>query len=301
MTAPHRIDPEQGFVEVAERCWVARFDYLDVNVGVVGGERGLLVVDTHASEAEARRVVEQVRRLGAGEVVAGVNTHAHFDYCFGNAVFREVYDGIELFAHETAASGLATTGPLLQEEARRDTSDPRYAEVAATRIVVPDLTFSSAKVVDLGDRMVELVHPGRGHTAGDILVRVPDADVVYAGDLVEESAQRRPEWGHGIPGFGSDCYPLEWTASLDLMLSMLPEGSVVVPGHGQPVERDFVLDQRGSIGIVAETIRDLAGRGVPVADALAAADWPYPVEELAHAVARGYAHLPPSARSLPLL
>ncbi|HZJ06067.1 MAG TPA: MBL fold metallo-hydrolase, partial [Nocardioidaceae bacterium] len=82
---------------------------------------------------------------------------------------------------------------------------------------------------------------------------------------------------------------------------MLSVSSVVVPGHGQPVDRDFVLDQRGTIGMVAETIRDLAGKGVPAAEALAAADWPYPVEELAHALARGYEQLPRSARSLPLL
>ena len=55
----------------------------------------------------------------------------------------------------------------------------------------------------------------------------------------------------------------------------------MVPGHGAPVDRDFVEEQRNAIGIVAETIRDLAGRGVPVAEALAAAEWPYPREELA--------------------
>ena len=58
----------------------------------------------------------------------------------------------------------------------------------ATEIVAAGPTFSSAPVIDLGDRMVELVHPGRGHTGGDLVVRVPDADVLLAGDLVEESA-----------------------------------------------------------------------------------------------------------------
>jgi hypothetical protein len=40
---------------------------------------------------------------------------------------------------------------------------------------------------------------------------------------------------------------------------------------------------------------------VPVGEALAAAQWPYPAEELAHAVRRGYEQLPRSARSLPLV
>jgi glyoxylase-like metal-dependent hydrolase (beta-lactamase superfamily II) len=91
---------DEGFVEVGDRVWTARFEFLDVNVGLVGGDRGLLVVDTHSSEVEARRVVEQVRRLGAGEVVAVVNTHQHFDHAFGNVVFSEAYGGPPVLAHE---------------------------------------------------------------------------------------------------------------------------------------------------------------------------------------------------------
>jgi glyoxylase-like metal-dependent hydrolase (beta-lactamase superfamily II) len=151
-------------------------------------------------------------------------------------------------------------------------------------------------VVDLGDRLVELIHPGRGHTGGDAVVRVPDADVVFAGDLVEESALRE-----ATPGFGDDCYPLDWPATLDLLISLLDESTVVVPGHGLPVQRDFVHEQRGSIGVVAETIRDLAGRGVGPENMADAGDWPYAAAELAHAFTRGFEMLPRSGRSLPLL
>jgi glyoxylase-like metal-dependent hydrolase (beta-lactamase superfamily II) len=161
--------------------------------------------------------------------------------------------------------------------------------------VVPARTFSSALALDRGGRQVELVHPGRGHTGGDLVVRVSDADVLLAGDLVEESAVRA-----AVPGFGPDCFPLEWPATLDLVLGLLGPASLVVPGHGAPVDKDFVQEQRSAIGVVAETIRDLAGRGVAPDDALAAAQWPYPVEELGDAVRRGYAQLPRGVRRLPL-
>lgn len=274
----HEIAHGQGFIEVADRCWVARYEHFDVNVSVVAGDRGLLVIDTHASEADARSVLDDIRRLDRGDVVAVVNTHEHFDHTFGNAVFRDAYHGVAIHAHEAAASGLAGTGPGIQ----------------------PDQPFSSARAIDLGDRFVELIHPGRGHTAGDAVIRVPDVDVMFAGDLVEESSRGLGVPG-GMPAFGEDCYPLEWTASLDLMISMLTESSVVVPGHGLPVDKDFVLEQRGNIGMVAETIRDLARKGIPLTEALDAAEWPYPAEELKHAVARAFEHLPRSAKSLPLV
>lgn len=294
------IPHDAGFVEVADRCWVARFEHLDVTVGLVGGTRGLLVVDTHASEVAARRVVEDVEALGVGEVVAVVNSHAHFDHTFGNVVFSERYDGPPILAHEEAAAALPASARALQEEAARDHSDPRHADIAATRILLPTETFSSARVVDLGDRVVELIHPGRGHTAGDAVVRVGDADVLFAGDLVEESGPT-DSGRTGVPGYGDDCFPMDWPATLDLLLGLVTSGTVVVPGHGGPVGKEFVEEQRGAIGVVAETIRDLASRGVPVGEALAAGHWPYPAEQLAHAVRRGYAHLPRTSKTLPLV
>jgi len=279
------------FQEVAPRVWVARYHWLDVNITLVGGERGLLVVDTHSSERAAREVVSDVRRLGAGEVVAVVNTHEHFDHTFGNVVLREEYGDLPIHAHEWAAEHTVSAGERIKTE-YADSGDPHTEEVLETRIVPADHTFSSARVLDLGDRQVELLHPGRGHTAGDLVVRVPDADVLLTGDLVEESAP---------PMYGGDCHPFNWPASLDLVISLLTERSVVVPGHGAAVDREFVRDQRAEIGVVAETIRDLASRGVPPGQALDAGEWPFPKEGLAHAVRRGYDQLPRGARQLPLL
>jgi glyoxylase-like metal-dependent hydrolase (beta-lactamase superfamily II) len=285
------------FTEIADRVWVARHEWFDVNVTLVGGDRGLLVVDTHASDLAARAVVDDVRRLGAGDVVGAVNTHEHFDHTFGNGAFRAAYGEIPIHAHEVAAERTVSAGERIKGlyDDPDNVDDPHRDEVQATEIVPADRTFSSAVTLDLGDRAVELVHPGRGHTGGDLVLRVPDVDVLLAGDLVEESMAR-----NGVPGFGEDSYPLEWPHSLDIVLSLSTSSTVVVPGHGAPVDREFVEEQRNAIGIVAQTIRDLAARGVPVDAALDAVEWPYPREELAAAVRRGYAHLPRSEKRLPL-
>ncbi len=280
------------FTEIADRVWVAHYDFIDINIGLVGGERGLVVVDTYASSALARDVVEDVRRLGVGEVVAAVNTHEHFDHTFGNAVFREEYgSGLPIHATEEAAERTVASGERWKAKSEAY-DDPRVPDIRATPIVPADRTFSSAAVLDLGDRVVELVHPGRGHTGGDLVVHVADARVLLAGDLVEQSAP---------PAYGDDCFPMDWPLTLDLVLDLLTADSVVVPGHGTVVDRAFVQDQRAGIGVVAETIRDLAGRGVAVDAALAEAEWPFPAESLASAVRRGYEQLPRAQKRLPLL
>jgi glyoxylase-like metal-dependent hydrolase (beta-lactamase superfamily II) len=285
------------FVEVADRVWVARYEWYDVNCTLVGGDAGLVLVDTHASARAARGVVGDVRTLGIGAVTLVVNTHEHFDHTFGNGAVRTAYGAdLPIHAHETAAERTAPAGERIKERFAAEADDPHRDEVLETELVAAGETFSSARVLDLGDRMVELVHPGRGHTGGDLVVRVPDADVLLAGDLVEESVVRQQ-----VPGFGPDCYPLEWPLSLDVVLGLTTAATVVVPGHGAPVDRDFVEQQRNDIGVVAETIRDLAGRGVPVDDALGAGEWPFPREELADAVRRGYEQLPRSQRRLPLI
>ncbi len=287
------------FTEVADRVWVARQEWYDVNVTVVGGERGLVVVDTHASGAAARALAADVRRLGsgpgAGEVVALVNTHWHLDHTFGNDAFVRAWPAASVHAHEVAADELAAWG----EDARRAAAadEPHADELRETRIVVPDRLFSAAAVIDLGDRHLELVHPGPGHTGGDAVVRVDDVDVVLAGDLVEQSD--RSEHG-GVPGFGADCHPLAWPATLDVVLDLLTPSSLVVPGHGRPVDRTFVEDQRNEIGLVAQGVRDLAAAGVAPRDALEQGEWPYPPAVLRDAVHRGYAALPRGGRRLPL-
>lgn len=270
------------FREIANRVWVARYDWCETNVSVIGSAQGLVVVDTHASTAAGRRVREDLAHLG--EVCAVVNTHWHFDHTFGNAAFP----GVPIHAHEEAVRELQEQGPCFASRYEGPYAD----EVADTEIVLPTQTFSSVSVIDLGDRVIELVHPGRAHTAGDLVVNVPDAGVLLAGDLVEESAP---------PSLGEDSWPLNWPLALDVVLQMLTSSSVVVPGHGSPVDRDFVEEQRATLGTVAETIRDLAGRGVAMKDALDAAQWPWPRDLLVDAVRRGYEHLPRSQKRLPLI
>lgn len=281
----------EAFREIADRVWLARRTWYDVNVTAIGGDDGLVVVDTHASGQAAGEIIADLELLGAGPVTDVVNTHAHLDHVLGNHRFAQRFPGVRLHAHEDAAAA-TTPADLAALETPEELAHPRWAEVRRTPVLAAERTFSGVAVIDLGDRQVEVLHLGRGHTAGDAVVRVADADLLVAGDLVEES---------GPPAYGPDCFPLEWPDTLDLAISLLAATSTLVPGHGAVVDREFVIDQRDRIGAVAETLRDLAGRGIGPDAALAAAEWPYPPACLGDAVARGYAHLPRGSRRLPLI
>jgi len=316
----------KGFVEIADRCYVARYREWDVGIGLVLGTTGALVVDTRASVVQGGRLREDVARLpGRPEVRWVVNTHQHFDHVFGNGAFTDA----RIHAHENAATGMPAAADRIKRLIEADPDlDPDHPEITAdvlaavldTELRLPDATFSSASTIDLGDRYVELLHPGRAHTDGDLVLRVPDCDVLFAGDLVEESADR-----DATPYFGSDCWPLEWASTLDFVISLLGEGSLVVPGHGAVVDRRFVEKQREDIADVAELVRSLALAGVPVGEALEAgalasrpaplaeslgsADpvsgggtgWPFAAHYLDQAVARGYEHLGVVRPSLPVV
>lgn len=271
-----------NFVEVGDRVWVARHEWWSLNIAVIAGDRGLLVVDTHASEVAAREVIARIGRLGAGPVVGIVNTHEHFDHTFGNAAFRDVDPALAIHAHEVAAERTILAGERIQAEYARHPEDEHAAEVMATRIVPADQLFSSSRVIDLGDRAVELSYHGRGHTGGDAIVHVPDAQVIVMGDLIEESAP---------PVYGPDSFPLDWPATVAEIEPTLRGDSVVVPGHGAVVNRAFVRRQAEDLTRVATTIKDSHAADVPVEVALASSEWPWDPAVLRHAVERGYEQL----------
>lgn len=273
MTAP-------GFEEVADRVWVGRYEWADVNITAIGSDRGLVVVDTHGSTAAGRQVLADLGRVGLGPVAHVINSHWHWDHSFGNAAFREAVPGVPIHAHEEAASWLADYGERMKKRFADDTDGPHREEVVATELVIPDQTFLESHTLDLGDRVLDLQFPGRGHTSGDIVVRVVDADVLIAGDLIEESAK---------PWIGMDSWPLEWPASLDAVIGSMTERTAAIPGHGVVVDRGFVATQRDEIAQIVDTVRALAGSGVPAERAVVEGEWPWEADDrIRNAVVRGY-------------
>ena len=275
------------FTEVADRVFVARYPQWDVSVGLVVGTSGALVVDTRSSTVQGHEIGSDVALLGLTvPVTTVVNTHVHFDHTFGNGAFTAA----TVHAHTRVAETFEADARRLKGQAEADPGDaPELGYTAqdirdllATTPRGPDVTFSTTARIDLGDRSVELVHAGRGHTDGDIAIHVPDVGVTFLGDLIEQSAH---------PALGGDSFPLDWATTLDGHLAGLV-GEVVVPGHGTVVDPAFVRGQRDEMTALATVIRERYAAGVPLAEAQAEPDarLPYPLGDLGPAFERGYAH-----------
>ncbi|MGY1637596.1 MBL fold metallo-hydrolase [Geodermatophilus sp. SYSU D00742] len=232
------------FTEVADGVFVRRHESLDLTCGLVVGEGACLVVDTRSDLGEAADLVAAVRRVTRDPWTV-VNTHAHYDHCFGNAAFRPA----TVWGSRGCAADLRATGEA-QRAARvaelRAAGDDAAAErVRRAPLDPPDALVDDVAVLDVGGREVVLRFLGRGHTGHDLVVEVEDG-VVFAGDLVEQ----------GAPPAFEDAFPAEWPATLG-RLHALARGPVV-PGHGAVVDAAFVGAQREELLAVLAAVR--AGR-----------------------------------------
>ena len=269
------------FAEIAPDVYVLRYPVLDVNASLIVGGEVAVVVDTLSTDAQAGELLEAVRAVTDLPLVL-VNTHHHFDHCFGNGVLAAASPGASIWAHEAAAAELRDEGPRWQRAWYEEWAarEPELAAgMAAVEIVPPNRTLHIESTMDIGGRVLELRHLGRGHTEGDLLVLVPDADAVFAGDLVEQGAP---------PSFG-DSYPLDWPETVAALLHLISRTTTVVPGHGDVVDVDFVRAQHNELTELAWLVRD--GHADGASPEAVAAKAPFGPEAALTAVRRGYAEL----------
>jgi glyoxylase-like metal-dependent hydrolase (beta-lactamase superfamily II) len=261
-----------SWTEVGDRVFVRRYrtwndDPFDQNVGAVLGADGVAIVDTRASHRLAGELLEDLRVLTRQPVVAVVNTHHHWDHTWGNARFSDVPTwGHVRCAERVAADSEATRRRIVADE-------PALAgELAEVVFTPPTRTLTDAAEVDLGDRQLALRFLGRGHTDNDVVIAVPDASVLFAGDLLENDA---------TPSFG-DAFPVAWAATA-LKLSTLVTGAVV-PGHGSVGDRGFADRQASDFAALAGLGRAMVEGRLDEAEAVRRS--PFPAAPTSTALAR---------------
>lgn len=214
------------------RC---RLPFLDVTVGLVAGARGVMLIDCGTTLLEAEGIAADVRALTGRTVTHVVLTHHHFDHVLGAAGFGDA----ELYGAPRVDEALTTRVAEVRSHAVSYGADPAEVDraIACARPLDHQVLGTD---VELGERLVHVEQPGRGHTDHDLVVVVPPTHpservVVFCGDLVEESAD---------PAIDDDSDVREWPTTLSRVLDLGGRDALYVPGHGAVVDAAFVRGQR---------------------------------------------------------
>lgn len=169
-----------SFVEIGDGLYAFTAEG-DPNSGVIIGDESVMVIEAQATPRLANKVIEEIRKVTDKPISHLVLTHYHAVRVLG----ASAYGAPEVIMSDTARAMVVERG---QED--WDSEFQRFPRLFEGHESIPGLTyptttFSDSMTVYLGKRRVEIMHLGRAHTAGDAVVWVPDAEVMFTGDIVE--------------------------------------------------------------------------------------------------------------------
>ncbi|MBM3608522.1 MAG: MBL fold metallo-hydrolase [Alphaproteobacteria bacterium] len=213
----------------------------DPNSGIVVGDDGVLVMDAQATPAMASRVIERVKSVTDKPIKYVVLSHYHAVRVLG----ASAYQGASILASDE-------TRRLIEERGQQDWDSeygrfPRLFQDAQSipGLTWPTLNFEGEISIWLGKREVRLMHLGAGHTSGDIVAWVPDAQTMLTGDLIE----------YHSACYCGDAMLREWPVTLDNIREFNPRA--VVPGRGDALVGQSTV--REALAMTRGFVTDLYG------------------------------------------
>lgn len=212
------------------------------NAGFIIGTNGVVVVDSFEDVASARDLLAEIRKVTNLPIRFVVNTHYHLDHTGGNAVFAK--EGATILAQRNLRGWLRTEnlkffGPNPKPEAK--------AQVEA--LVLPDMVYTDAVDIYLGGRKVEVRYM-LGHTGGDSVITVADANVVFGGDLI---------WQKHLPNL-IDATTSDWVKTLERLLAD-HSTATFVSGHGDVATVGDVRDFHDYLVALREAVAKAQAAG----------------------------------------
>jgi cyclase len=230
------------------------------NTTVIIGERGVLVVDSCFLPSSARMDVEEIQTWTDRPVTYLVNTHWHFDHTMGNATYLAAFPSIQIIAQKETQKLIAevnpgalpryperkektekalatgkksdgsplTAGERKRYEKRLAGLTPTLEELKSAVQLTPNVSFDRELNIDLGHRPVQIRFLGRGHTAGDTVIYLPNEKILVSGDLLV----------HPVPYLFGDI-SIDHANTLQLISQLDVE--TIVPGHGEVLHgKDYI-------------------------------------------------------------
>jgi len=247
------------------------------NAGFVIGDDGVLIFDTFSTPAALEELLSEIQALTKLPIKFAVNSHYHLDHTCGNQVLAA--RGVPIFAHDNVLKWQTTKNKRFlpaaadlqkrRADAVKQLSDTpadqtdtrtqferqisRYDALAAITLTNPTATFSSGLVrLYLGKREVVLATLP-GHTGGDVFAYVPDANVVFTGDL---------GWSRTLPNL-VDATVSDWIPTLDQILTQYPT-AMFVPGHGNVAAASEISNFRDYLADLRVRVKQAIAEGLTV-------------------------------------
>jgi cyclase len=263
---------------------------LGSNNVVIVNDIDVLVVDTGTSPEAARTFVDDIKKLTDKPIRYVVNTHFHYDHTAGNQIFgpevqiiatdyvyhmlattdvlhREPFVTSQVTALSTRVDTLtkqiAAEGNAQQKAAlQKDLADVQRLQENNSEIKVtpPNVHYSTKMVLNRGGREIDLLFLGRGHTAGDTIVFLPNERIVCTGDLMESRL-----------AYMGDAFFSEWITTLEALKKL--DFAVDLPGHGVPfTNKSLITAYQAYLSDLVDQVTKLKNEGVLPDDAATRVD-----------------------------
>lgn len=237
------------WTKLSPRCWIAQGE--GGNVLVIAGEGEAIVIDAKnpAYGAMLRREAEKTAGV---PVKTLINTHHHGDHTGGNWAFTK---DCTVIAHEKAKPRIGSQMARIQSGGKNaatglaNSTKPRKDEIIQDITVMeatgykpeawhPTKTVGDIEKLRIGGVNIELIHVGPGHTDNDMIVFLPDENVLHSGDLLFNNMWPFPDRAGG-------CETAGWIVSCEKILDICGERkTIVVPGHGAVGDKEIAQRQR---------------------------------------------------------
>ncbi|WP_428540886.1 MBL fold metallo-hydrolase [Profundibacter sp.] len=208
-------EKKTSFVEIGDGLWAFTAEG-DPNSGVIIGDESVMVIEAQATPRLAEKVIAEIRKVTDKPISHLVLTHYHAVRVLG----ASAYGAPEIIMSDAARGMVVERG---QED--WDSEFQRFPRLfegyeSIPGLTYPTTTFSDSMTVYLGNRRVDIMHLGRAHTAGDAVVWVPDAEVMFTGDIVE----------YHSACYCGDGHFADWGETLENIASFDPVS--IAPGRG---------------------------------------------------------------------
>ncbi|WP_187969631.1 MBL fold metallo-hydrolase [Aquibium microcysteis] len=236
-------EKEISFTEIGRDLWAFTAQG-DPNTGVVIGDDSVMIVDAQATPRLANKVIEKIRSVTDKPIKYVVLTHYHAVRVLGASAYG---------ASETIMSARARAMVVERGQEDWDSEFGRFPRLfqgheSIPGLTWPTMTFGDSMTLYMGKRRVDLRFLGRGHTAGDIVAHVPDANVMFTGDLVE----------YHSACYCGDAHFADWPATLEAIRGYGLDA--IAPGRGDALVGEEMVNAAldNTADFVASTYRPIA-------------------------------------------